>query len=157
MKLFEYQQEDVDRAAREGQKSIFLAYEQALGKTVAAVEFARRAGVETVASAEHFRADLLLGVAKHDWVGDRPGPVVEGEEHYAADSVPGRRCVRCPSDTGDQHVGSAGEVDEFRRWGHSDFPKQVVEARHLVVRHGDVEVAETRTLRTRRGPSRPGR
>ena len=48
IKLFDYQEEDVSRAIREGHKSIFLAYEQALGKTIAAVEFARRTGVETV-------------------------------------------------------------------------------------------------------------
>jgi len=48
IKLFDYQEEDVSRAIAEGHKSIFLAYEQALGKTVTAVEFAKRVGVETV-------------------------------------------------------------------------------------------------------------
>lgn len=48
IKLFDYQEEDISRAIAEGHKSIFLAYEQALGKTVAAVEFAKRTGVETV-------------------------------------------------------------------------------------------------------------
>lgn len=48
MKLFDYQEEDVSRAINEGHKSIFLAYEQALGKTLTAIEFARRTGVEVV-------------------------------------------------------------------------------------------------------------
>lgn len=48
MELFGYQEEDVSRAISEGHKSIFLAYEQALGKTVTAVEFAKRTGVETI-------------------------------------------------------------------------------------------------------------
>jgi SNF2 family DNA or RNA helicase len=48
MKLFGYQEEDVSRAIAEGHKSIFLAYEQALGKTLTAVEFANRVGVETI-------------------------------------------------------------------------------------------------------------
>lgn len=47
-KLFDYQEEDVARAIDGGHKSIFLAYEQALGKTITAVEFARRVGVETI-------------------------------------------------------------------------------------------------------------
>ena len=48
MDLFSYQESDVARAVRDGHKSIFLAYEQALGKTLAAVDFAPRVGVETV-------------------------------------------------------------------------------------------------------------
>jgi SNF2 family DNA or RNA helicase len=48
IELFDYQDEDVTRAIAEGHKSIFLAYEQALGKTITAVEFAKRTGVQTV-------------------------------------------------------------------------------------------------------------
>ncbi|WP_370449132.1 SNF2-related protein [Cryobacterium sp. TMT1-66-1] len=48
MKLFAYQDMDITRAIDEGQKSIFLAYEQALGKTITAVEFAKRLGLKSI-------------------------------------------------------------------------------------------------------------
>lgn len=48
MTLFDYQAEDVQRAIDEGHKSIFLAYDMALGKTITAIAYALKTGVETV-------------------------------------------------------------------------------------------------------------
>lgn len=41
MEMFSYQREDVEAAVAGGHKSIFLAYEQALGKTLTAIEWAK--------------------------------------------------------------------------------------------------------------------
>lgn len=46
--LFDYQAEDIQRAIDEGHKSIFLAYDMALGKTITAVAFSLLTPVETV-------------------------------------------------------------------------------------------------------------
>lgn len=46
--LFDYQQEDLDAAIDGGHKSVFIAYEMALGKTLWAVEFAKAVGVKQV-------------------------------------------------------------------------------------------------------------
>lgn len=42
MQLFSYQQEDIDRVIAEGHKSVYFAYEPALGKTLTAVALAHR-------------------------------------------------------------------------------------------------------------------
>lgn len=48
VKLFDYQAEDVQAALDGGHKSVFLAYEMALGKTITAVAQALQWGAETV-------------------------------------------------------------------------------------------------------------